>query len=193
MYWFFDRKLDKNIINLAPGEFYVTGEDIVINTVLGSCVAVVLYDPQRKIGGLNHFMLAEAAANKRVDEYLKVERYGLYAMEALINEFLKLGSTRRNLKAKIFGGGKVLANQMQMNIGEDNIKFAEEYLAAEGIPVVVRDTGGTRARKIYLYPTTFRVLLKRLSPQTTQLEEQMKLYREKIKKKKDDEGTAVIF
>ena len=140
MYWFFDGKLDKNIINLAPGEFYATGEDVIINTVLGSCVAVVLFDPQRRVGGLNHFMLAEAAANKKVDEYLKVERYGLYAMEALINEFLKLGSTRRNLKAKIFGGGKVLASQMRMNIGEDNIKFAEEYLAAEKIPIVSRDT-----------------------------------------------------
>ena len=192
MYRYYDNRLKNEVINIAPGEFFASDEDLLINTVLGSCVSVVLYDPVRRAGGLNHFMLAEAKARKDIDNFFKVERYGLYAMESLINEFIKKGSKKSNLEAKVFGGSKVLDSHKTITIGEDNIVFAEDFLKTEGIPVVTQDTGGNMARKIYLFTRTFKVLLKRVSIRSTQLDHQMEDYRKELEKKKDG-GAPILF
>ena len=193
MYQYFDPKLNKNTINLAPGEYYVSGDDIIINTVLGSCVAVAFYDPQLKIGGLNHFMLAESKLEKtKIDNFLKIERYGLYAMEAVINEMIKRGSSKSRMKVKIFGGSAVLESGSHMDIGADNVRFAEKYLATEKIPIINRDTGGNRARRIYFYPQTFRLLMRRIQP-TTELDRLMTEYKTKLAEKSKQRGDAVIF
>ena len=191
MYRYFDNKLKKDTVNLAPGEYFVSGDDLVINTVLGSCVAVALYDPKLKIAGLNHFMLAESRTVPDPDSFFKIERYGLYAMEALLNGLMKLGSNRNSLQAKIFGGSSVLETNNTLDIGADNIRFAEKYLETEKIPILNRDTGGTRARRIYLYPQSFRVLMRRIQP-NEELSSMMENYKERLSRNEED-GKAVIF
>jgi chemotaxis protein CheD len=192
MYEYYDNRLKNKIINLAPGDYFATDKDLLINTVLGSCVSVVLYDPLLKAGGMNHFMLAEMKAKSNIDNYFKEERYGLYAMEALINDLLKLGSKKGNLKAKIFGGSNVIQTARTIEIGQENIRFAEEFLKTENIPIVNRDTGGKKARKIYLYAKSFKILLKRVNIRTTDLDQQMINYQKELEKKKDG-GTTILF
>ena len=194
MYEYFDNKFNKKIVNLAPGEFYVSGDDIIINTVLGSCVAVALYDPKLKIAGLNHFMLAEAKHLPELENVFRVERYGLYAMEALINGLMKLGSRRSSLQAKVFGGSSVLdrRDDSRLDIATDNILFAEKYLNAEKIPIINQDTAGTRARRIYLFPQTFRVLLRRVTP-SEEFRKNMETYRKRLEEEKRGEDKTVLF
>ncbi|HAK45014.1 MAG TPA: chemoreceptor glutamine deamidase CheD [Spirochaeta sp.] len=194
MYKYFDNKLKKDSVNLAPGEFFVSGDDIVINTVLGSCVSVALYDSERKIAGLNHFMLAEAKLRTESENIFNVERYGLNAMESLMTGLIKLGSSGKCLQAKIFGGSAVLETRGggQMEIGADNISFAEKFLKAENIPVINRDTGGVRARRIYLYPQSFRILLRRVKP-NVELRDLMDVYKHKLDETKNNDGTTVLF
>ncbi|MBI9107308.1 MAG: chemotaxis protein CheD [Spirochaetales bacterium] len=192
MYKYYDNKLKREINNLGPGEYLSSDEDIVINTVLGSCVSVVLFDPILKAGGFNHFMLADVSLNTRIDNFFKVERYGLYAMESLINDFLKRGSKKSNLKAKVFGGSRMLETQRVIDIGAENIRFAEEFLKTEKIPIISQDTGGSKAMKIYLYTKTFRILLKRVDSRTTELYQQMEAYKKKLKEEKDG-GIIVLF
>lgn len=193
MHEYYDNKLKKQTINLAPGEFYVSRDDITINTVLGSCVAVVLYDPVLKAGGLNHFMLADAKLKIDLASMINVERYGLYAMEALLNGLIKLGCQKSRLQAKVFGGSAVLeTSNFQMAVGADNIRFAEEYLKTENIPIMNRDTGGEKARRIYFFPQTFRVLLRRVKV-GDELSTAMSKYKINLEKKKKTDGDAVIF
>jgi chemotaxis protein CheD len=192
MYKYFDNRLKKPAVNLAPGEYYFSAEDLIINTVLGSCVSVVLYDPVLKAGGMNHFMLAESRGKIVENDYFKIERYGLYAMEALINEVLKHGGKKSRLMAKIFGGSRVLHSNNKMDIGVDNIEFAERYLDAENIPIISRDTGGIRARRIYLYPQSFRILLKRVQ-RSTEFERAMEKYKAEVTKKAGQGSETVIF
>jgi len=192
MYKYYDNRLKSEIINLAPGEYFASDKDLLINTVLGSCVSVILFDPVLKAGGMNHFMLADVKAKNTIDSFFKVERYGLYAMESLINDFLKMGSKKSNLKAKIFGGSRVLETRRTIDIGDENIRFAEEFLKTEKIPVVNHDTGGRKARKIYLYTKTFKILLKRVNVRTTELDHQMEDYQKKLEEKKDG-GKVTLF
>lgn len=193
MYSYFDTKLKKKTVNIAPGEFYVSAEDEAINTVLGSCVAVAFYDPELHIGGLNHFMLAESRpGHPDAESIFKVERYGLYAMEAVINGMIKMGSRKSRIQAKVFGGAKVLDTADHMNVGEENILFADTYLATEGIPIISSDTGGNLARKIFYYPQTFKILLKRIQP-SLELNKQMKDYTSKIGTKEVEANEPVLF
>ncbi len=192
MYNYFDNKLNKSSLNIAPGEYYATGEDIIINTVLGSCVSVALYDPVLKIAGLNHFMLAESKYIDHSDGFFKIERYGLYAMESLINSLIKLGGNKNRFQAKVFGGSRVLEGKESMDIGGENIKFAEKFLEAERIPILNHDTGGNRARRIYLFPQSFRILMRRVMP-SSELSELMKTYKEKLEKDSEQSGKTVLF
>lgn len=149
---------------LHPGEFLATVADIVIVTVLGSCVAVALRDTERAIGGLNHFMLP--GTFHRSDRFgSRSAKYGMYAMELLINDLMKLGARRERLVAKVFGGASMLGTGADRlnKVPRSNIDFALEYLATEGIPIAASDVGGTTARKILFYVRDGRVLLKRIS------------------------------
>ena len=193
MYRYYDSRIRRECINIAPGEFLSTNEDIVINTVLGSCVSVALYDTRVKVGGLNHFMLAEARNKPAMDDLIKIERYGLYAMDSLINSMMKYGSVRKNLRAKIFGGSRVLEGGGSLDIGAGNIRFAYEYLTAENIPIDRSDTGGTRARKIYLFPLEHRVLMRKVRTERTSLRSQMKDYRQEVEKTAQLSHNPVLF
>ncbi|MDA3947692.1 MAG: chemotaxis protein CheD [Spirochaeta sp.] len=177
----FDRKFNRDVAVIHPGEYLVTDDDIIISTVLGSCVAVALYDPTRHQGGLNHFMLPGEINRQNVftDES---GRYGMFAMELLINDMLKRNSNKRNLVAKVFGGGHVL-NTAAGKIPESNIAFALEFLETENIPIASSDVGGTDARKIFFFARTSRVLLKRFGGQkAAPVEREEEAYLSRIKK-----------
>jgi chemotaxis protein CheD len=156
-----DNTFDMEAIKLLPGEYYVTQRDMVLVTVLGSCVAACIRDRVTGISGMNHFMLPE---NKSEGDtpVATAARYGSYAMEMMINQMLKAGARRENLEAKLFGGGNVLRGFMVTNMGERNADFALEYLEKEGISVVAQSLLDIYPRKIYFFPATGKVLLKKL-------------------------------
>lgn len=159
---YFDKTFNCEAAKILPGEYYTTNQDIVIVTVLGSCVSACIRDKVSGIGGMNHFMLPEgnpADVNNPVSESA---RYGTYAMEVLINQLLKNGARRENLEAKIFGGGNVLSGFTAINIGEKNAAFVRKYLRDENIRVVGEDLNDIYPRKVYFFPKTGRVLVKKL-------------------------------
>jgi chemotaxis protein CheD len=117
-------------------------------------VAACLVDRSARVGGMNHFMLPDGGS---------AGRYGAYAMELLINELMKRGARRERLEAKVFGGGAVMRNFSTMNVGEQNVKFVEQFLAAERITIVSRDVLDVHPRKVCLFPASGRALVKKLA------------------------------
>lgn len=161
---YFDSQFNKKIVTIYPGEFYYGFGDEYISTVLGSCIAVALFDKDMSFGGLNHFMLAKDGSGTRSSDAL-AGRFGEYAMELLINEMLKLGAQKNRLTAKVFGGSNVLCvgeESKKQQVGEANISFAFDYLKREGIPIMSADTGGNNPRKIFYDPSTSKIWQKKL-------------------------------
>ena len=158
---YFDKNFEIEAVKILPGEYYVTTRDMALVTVLGSCVAACLYDRKSGMGGMNHFMLPD---DKRIgnDILSQSTRYGVYAMEIMINELLKMGARRSNLEAKVFGGGNVLRGFTVNKIGQTNAEFVIEYLNKEGIRVAAQDLLDIYPRKVYFFPRTCRVLVKQL-------------------------------
>lgn len=161
----FDNSMGCWTTKVQPGEFYITvaHADEAITTVLGSCIAACIRDPQAAIGGMNHFMLPEEAQHGRGDWREAVglaTRYGSYAMESLINGLLKLGARRERLEVKLFGGGQVL--DVAIPVGLRNIEFARRWLGTEGLPVIAQDVGGKTPRRIVYFPATGTVKVKQL-------------------------------
>ncbi|HUO44396.1 MAG TPA: chemoreceptor glutamine deamidase CheD [Burkholderiales bacterium] len=145
---YFDRTLDMRAVKLLPGEYHVSKEDIVEVTVLGSCVSACIRDRLLGIGGMNHFMLPDGGAGGR-GRFGVSSRYGVHAMEVLINSLLKLGARRENFEAKVFGGGNVLRSLNVANIGQRNADFVLDFLKTERIRVIAQDLVGIFPRKIY--------------------------------------------
>ena len=158
---YFDRTFNMEASKIVSGEYYVTRRDMVLVTVLGSCVAACIRDKTNGIGGMNHFMLPKST-HEKAGWLSSSARYGAYAMEVMINQILKQGAKRENLEAKVFGGGAVIRNMSSLNVGDDNAKFALEYLKKERIPVVAKDLLGDLPRKVYYFPHTGKVLVKKL-------------------------------
>ncbi|MEY3880268.1 MAG: chemoreceptor glutamine deamidase CheD [Methylococcaceae bacterium] len=156
-----DRSFDIKAVKLLPGDYFASSDNIMIVTVLGSCVAACIRDKQTGIGGMNHFMLPEGASGTGAWGTSSA-RYGAYAMEMLINNVLKLGARRNQLEAKLFGGGAVIKHLKSSNIGEKNAKFSLEYLETEGIPVVSSDLLDIYPRRVYFFPQTGKVLVKKM-------------------------------
>ncbi|HSH98593.1 MAG: chemoreceptor glutamine deamidase CheD [Methylophilaceae bacterium] len=159
---YYDRTFDCNAAKISPGEYYYTDQDMVIVTVLGSCVSACIRDRISGIGGMNHFMLPDGASSDRDSPVSESMRYGTYAMEVLINQLLKGGARRENLEAKVFGGGNVLRGFTTMNVGERNANFVLRFLKTEQIKVVGEDLNDIYPRKVYFFPKTGRVLVKKL-------------------------------
>jgi chemotaxis protein CheD len=159
---YFDKGFNMQAAKILPGEYYVTRRGgIVLVTTLGSCVSACIRDRGNGIGGMNHFMLPEN--NQEQGGWgASSTRYGTYAMEMLINQLIKLGARRDYMEAKLFGGGAVIRNMNSINVGERNASFGQEYLHTEGIPVVAQDLLGIYPRKIYFFPETGKVLVKKL-------------------------------
>lgn len=138
----------EKVTHVIQGEFRISNDPHeVLSTLLGSCVATCLFDPIARVGGMNHFVLP-GRANRDQMEF----RYGLYAMELLINALLKAGAQKQRLGAKIFGGAMMHDGLGQ--IGEANGSFALDYLRSEGIRCISSSLGGVRARKIRFTPAT---------------------------------------
>jgi chemotaxis protein CheD len=158
---YFDNHFKRPGVKLLPNEFYTTNEDMVLVTVLGSCVAACIQDRTAGIGGMNHFMLPDdgADAGQPASDSM---RYGAYAMEVLINELIKAGGRRERFEAKVFGGGAVLAGMTTMNIGDRNSEFVRRYLALEKIRIVAEDLQGNYPRKVAFMPRTGQVMVKKL-------------------------------
>ncbi|NML59723.1 chemoreceptor glutamine deamidase CheD [Massilia sp. RP-1-19] len=158
---YYDRTFDCDAAKILPGEYYYTGKDMLIVTVLGSCVSACIRDRVTGLGGMNHFMLPDGGGdvNNPVSASM---RYGSYAMEVLINDLLKSGARRENLEAKVFGGGAVLRGFTAINVGERNADFVMKFLKTEGIRVLAEDLNDIYPRKVYFFPRTGKVLVKKL-------------------------------
>ncbi|MDR5730838.1 MULTISPECIES: chemoreceptor glutamine deamidase CheD [Caballeronia] len=161
---YFDNHFKKPGVKLLPNEFYMTSEDMVLVTVLGSCVAACINDRTAGIGGMNHFMLPDDGSDPSHASSDSM-RYGAYAMEVLINELIKRGGRRERFEAKVFGGGAVLAGMTTINIGDRNSEFVRRYLALEKIRIVAEDLQGMYPRKVAFMPRTGQVMVKKLKTQ----------------------------
>ena len=152
------------IAKLLPGDFYVTREDEVLDTVLGSCVSACIRNAKTGIGGMNHFMLPHPRDSDRADSWgsmaSSATRYGSASMEQLINKILNLGGSRADLEVKIFGGARVLA--VATDIGQHNVEFVRDFLKQEGLRVVSEDVGNTTPRHIQYFPVSGKVRVKHL-------------------------------
>lgn len=137
-------------VSIVQGEFHVAWEPgVVISTLLGSCVAACLHDPVARVGGMNHFLLGEPGADRPVAAG-DMHRYGIHAMELLINAMMHHGAQRHRLRAHIYGGGNIVAGLG--GIGSDNVRFAKNFMAMEGISVGHCEVGGVQARKVEFMP-----------------------------------------
>lgn len=187
---YFDQAMGREAAKIQPGECYVTALDMVLVTVLGSCVSACIRDPVARVGGLNHFMLPEATADESVAS--QPMRYGVYAMEVLINDILRRGARRDRLEAKVAGGGNVLRGFGANTVGDRNAAFVTRFLEAEGIRVLGSDLGGQHARKIYYFPATGRLRSKALrSVQNDTLERREREYRARLAK--EGHGQIELF
>ncbi|WP_426113230.1 chemoreceptor glutamine deamidase CheD [Massilia sp. PWRC2] len=158
---YYDRTFNLDAAKILPGEYYHTGKDMLIVTVLGSCVSACIRDRVSGVGGMNHFMLPDGGSDPNSPVSASM-RYGTYAMEVLINELLKAGARRENLEAKVFGGGAVLKGFTAINVGERNAAFVISYLKMEKIRVLAEDLNDIYPRKVYFFPRTGKVLVKKL-------------------------------
>ena len=130
---------------LHPGQLFASRESHVVTTILGSCVAVCLWEPEAKIGGINHYILPNFSGDGEASA-----RFGDVSIKELLARLTTMGCDRRRLKAKLFGGACVLEafRERKNHLGGQNIRTARELLEAEAIPVVGEDVGGHKGRKL---------------------------------------------
>ncbi len=147
---------------LYPSTLFASNQPYLVNTILGSCVAVCLYDPASHIGGINHYMLPFWNG-----EGLASPKYGNIAIEKLVEKMLMLGCKRNNIIAKVFGGGEVIDTQIsQFHVGERNILVAQQVLKEMKINITGQSLGGKNGRKIQFNTQTGAVLQKIIPKQT---------------------------
>ncbi|MDP2392748.1 MAG: chemotaxis protein CheD [Methylococcaceae bacterium] len=152
---------------IDPGELYVTKKNEIISTLLGSCVAACLYDPVNRVIGMNHFLLAQQHSANNIPLLSTDQgRYGIHAMELLINGMLKQGAQRVHLKAKAFGGGDVLKlgneHRGDKSIGASNVEFIQTFLTAERIPLITSGLSGNIGRNIFFLAADYSVYVKKI-------------------------------
>lgn len=157
---YFDHQFKAQALKILPGDYHVTKEDLMLVTVLGSCVSACIRDSGAGVGGMNHFMLPES---ELAGGATNSARYGSFAMEVLLNELFKQGARRSCLEAKVFGGGNVLRGFTANQVGTRNAEFVRSYLEAERIPISAEDLGDIHPRKIYYFPKTGRVMVRKLN------------------------------
>jgi chemotaxis protein CheD len=139
-------------IHIIQGEFFVAEDrDVMVTTILGSCVAACMRDPVARVGGINHFLLPGNAGRVKAAE---AERMGVHLMELLVNGLLKRGARRENIEAKLFGGASTV--RAHTDIGKLNVEFAQRFLRDEGIAHVGGNTGGMLGRRIQYWPVSGR-------------------------------------
>ncbi len=183
-----DEDLTRVTINI--GGLRVSRRPLLLDTVLGSCIAACLYDPVSSVGGMNHFMLPEGADPGNPTS----TRYGVNAMELLISSLMKSGADRRRFQAKIFGGGHVLNIRESLDgVPQRNIDFVRRFLETEQIPVVKEDVGGYQPRRVLFHTHTGKVFLKYLgNNEAARTAEEEMVYLISLKKQKLD-GDVTLF
>lgn len=154
-------------VTIAPGEYYASNEAVTISTLLGSCVAACLFDPVNKVVGMNHFLLSNRRYARELPMYAtEAGRYGIHAMELLINEMMRIGANRKHLKAKAFGGARILPQTGEVGnffcVNEVNCRFIREFLASENIPLLAEDLGGVAGKVIHFSNGDYAVYLRKI-------------------------------
>jgi chemotaxis protein CheD len=162
-FFFYDAHFRNEAVKVLPGEFFVADEDLLVLTTLGSCIAACLWDREKRVGGMNHFLLPENGG-KDGDS----GRYGSFAMDLLIGEMVKRGATRSTMEAKVFGGGSVISGMNTINVGERNTAFVLDYLRTERITVVSKDVLDIYPRKVCFLPASGKAMVKRLASANTE-------------------------
>ena len=187
---YYDPKLSLHVIKLFSGDWYVSNRnDEMLSTILGSCVSACVRDPYSGVGGMNHFLLPgdesmDAAASDAA-------RYGVFAMETLINGIMKAGGHRNRLEIKIFGGGNVTSNTAQ--IGSKNAQFILRFLEKEGYRVASQDLEGSLPRSLHYYPLSGKVMMRKLKrKEDLMISESEEQYRQSLSKK-PVEGPIELF
>ena len=184
-------------ITLNPGEYYVSNEEVVMTTLLGSCVSACLYDPYNKITGMNHFLLSSKhyARNMPICT-TEAGRYGIHSMELLINEMWNRGAQRGNLKAKAFGGGSILKTSDKFtsnyfSVGEVNVRFIREFLQNENIPLVAFDLGGPVGRIINFHSRDYSVYVRKMTATGAKLVKREEKYWKTSLQKQEERETQI--
>ena len=186
-FFFYDAHFKSNAVKVLPGEFFVFADDILIMTTLGSCIAACLWDRERRVGGLNHFMLPDA------DGAADSGRYGAFAMELLVNELIKLGASRMTMEAKVFGGGAVIGGMNSLNVGERNTRFVLDYLKTERIAVVSKDVLDVYPRKVCFLPASGKAMVKRLATTNSDTLAAQELAAQKAQASSGSSGSVDLF
>lgn len=146
-------------VKLFSGDLHVSTDPTeMLVTILGSCVSACIRDPIAKVGGMNHFLLP--GNELLVTELSDAARYGVFAMESLINGILKAGGRKDRLEFKVFGGGNVIKNSQR--IGSKNAQFIRQFLKSEGYSIASEDLEGELPRRIHYFPATGKVMLRKL-------------------------------
>lgn len=158
---YYDRRFGRPAVKIFPGDYFVCADDAMIVTTLGSCVSACIHDASLGLGGMNHFMLPTQNAANEDAPFSVATRYGIHAMEILINEILKRGGRRERLSAKVFGGAELIGDET-IRVGVKNSEFVLAYLGRERIPVVAQDLLGARARTVHFFPDTGRAQVRYL-------------------------------
>ena len=161
-FFFYDAHFRNEAVKVLPGEYFVFDEDILIMTTLGSCIAACLWDRDKRIGGMNHFLLPEGSGGADSG------RYGNFAMDQLIGEMVKRGANRNTMEAKVFGGGAVISGMNSINVGERNTAFVLDDLKTERITVVSKDVMDIYPRKVCFLPASGKAMVKRLASANTE-------------------------
>lgn len=156
--YYYDGHFKRPAVKLLPGEYVVGRHDELMCTVLGSCVSACMRDPVAGVSGMNHFLLPSTG---RAEEDLTA-RYGVHAMELLINGLLRAGAKRQRIEVKLFGGANLMHSRTDDNVGHNNARFALAFMKQEGLGLVSQDLFGHEPRKIWYFPDTGRVMLRRL-------------------------------
>jgi chemotaxis protein CheD len=186
-------------VEVQPGGRYATTSAVDIKTLLGSCVAACLYDQTAKVAGLNHFLLAAPRYSRSMPfTATDAGRYGINAMELLINDMVKLGAMRSRLRAKVFGGASVLDIERAdrfLCVNEVNQRFIRDYLATERIPIMSEDLGGNLGRIIHFHSDSYRVFRRFIQkPETVAIEkDELSYWKAAVETKKPTEGEAILF
>ena len=180
-FFYFDAHFKNDAVKVLAGEYFVHDEDILITTTLGSCIAACLWDRNKRIGGMNHFLLPDMGAEPGLghggnfggsvsstsstssNSSGNFGRYGAFAMAQLIAEMVRRGATRASMQAKVFGGGAVVSGMDTSNVGERNTAFVLDYLHTAGIVVVSKDVLGIYPRMLCFLPASGKAFVKRLA------------------------------
>ena len=164
-----DRLFDDDLYVLKPGEYYATSDNGILGTVTGSSVVVCLYDREKGIGGMCHFIVPGTIGTKGI-LFDDIARSGVTNMELLMGEIVKLGGDRRQLKAKVYGSGEVGVEDSRIgDILKGNLQFIEQYFKIEKIQIEEQDLGGTSRKKIVFEPKTGVVREEEISPEDAAL------------------------